>query len=249
MIDEPILVTRRLSVSFGAVRAVDCVTLECGEQLTGLIGPNGAGKTTLIDAITGFVPSMGTVIFNGREVSGWRPHRLARFGLRRTWQTGELFDDLSVRSNLEVACDTLSVRGVLKELVGSRSTSYAVEWAADIVGMRAYLDSSPRDLSQGERKLLSLARSLVASPTYLLLDEPAAGLDRSETAWLGERLRRIVESVPILLVDHDMSLVLTVCDLVHVLQSGRLIATGSPTEIRSNPEVVSAYLGSSERGS
>lgn len=239
------LSTSDLLVRFGAVVAVDHVSIECRTgELCGLIGPNGAGKTTLVDAITGFVPSSGAVEFDGQDVSNWAPHRLAQAGLRRTWQSLELFDDISVRANLDVACDSLSARGVIRDLIVRGGTDAGVDWVLELLGLTSYADRLPRELPQGRRKLLGIARALVAKPKLLLLDEPAAGLDRSETIWLGQQLRRLVDlGYAMLLIDHDMSLVLSVCDRVHVLHAGELIASGTPAAIRTDARVLTAYLG------
>jgi branched-chain amino acid transport system ATP-binding protein len=225
------LEVRGLAVRFGGVRAVDAVDLEVGQgQLVGLIGPNGAGKTTLIDALTGFVPATGTVRFAGRDLSGLAPHRRARAGLVRTWQSLELFDDLTVEENLSVAAADRS----------------AVSAALEVVDLAAEADRLPTELSQGQRKLVGVARALAARPALLCLDEPAAGLDSSESLELGERLRAIVATgVSILLVDHDMGLVLSVSDHLYVLEFGRVIAEGPPAEVRVNERVVAAYLGAS----
>jgi branched-chain amino acid transport system ATP-binding protein len=237
--------TDELSVRFGAVLAVDRVSIDCrAGELTGLIGPNGAGKTTLIDAITGFVSSKGSVRFDGADVTGWAPHRIAQAGLRRTWQSQELFDDITVRANLRVACGGTSVRHIAGDLVAPRAAESSIESTLEALGIATFGDYMPTDLPQGQRKLLGLARALVAKPKLLLLDEPAAGLDRSETRWLGALLRRLVGAgQSMLLIDHDMSLVLTACDRIHVLQSGQVIASGDPAAIRVSEDVLAAYLG------
>jgi branched-chain amino acid transport system ATP-binding protein len=214
-------------VSFGGVRALVDVDLDVPEgKLVGLIGPNGAGKTTFIDAITGFVRSRGTVELAGRDLSGLPPHERARSGLARTWQASELFDDLTVGEHVTV--------------VGQRETDETLA----IVGLESVVDKLPAQLSQGERKLVGVARAMAAAPSVICLDEPAAGLDTTESERLGHQLRQVVDGgTAMLLVDHDMGLVLSVCDVITVLEFGEVIATGTPEEVRRDRRVVEAYLG------
>jgi branched-chain amino acid transport system ATP-binding protein len=211
----------------------------------GLIGPNGAGKTTTIDAVTGFVPHRGSVRLDGRELSDLRPHERARAGIGRTWQSVELFDDLTVEENCQVAAAPASLRTTVTELVRpTRSVHESVTRSLDVVGLADDAGRLPTELSQGHRKLVGVARALAAGPRLLLLDEPAAGLDTAESTQLGERLRRVVDrGASALLVDHDMGLVLGICDRVYVLDFGKLIATGTPAAIREDERVVAAYLG------
>jgi branched-chain amino acid transport system ATP-binding protein len=245
-----VLSTRDISVSFGGVRAVIDVSLDVDPgQLVGLIGPNGAGKTTFIDAVTGFVPHRGAVSIDGTDVTGSPPHARARRGLARTWQGTELFDDLTVRENLTVAALHPTLVETVKELF-SRPVSRvdAVDEALERLSLGALADAMPGELTQGQRKMVSVARALSARPKLLLLDEPAAGLDAQESAELGHRLREVVDrGIPMLLVDHDMGLVLGISDQLVVIESGVVIGRGDPTEIRGNPRVVEAYLGASDR--
>jgi len=241
-----VLSTSGISVSFGGVRALVDVDLDVQEgQLLGLIGPNGAGKTTYIDAITGFVRCRGSVALNGRDVSSLPPHARAQLGLVRTWQSIELFDDLSVRENLAVASYRPTVWATMKEAVSRPvpSTS-AIDEALELLGLMADSDEMPSDLSQGRRKLVGVARALAAKPRLICLDEPAAGLDTNESVELGRHLREVVDAgTPILLVDHDMGLVLGISDYVVVLEFGRVIAQGVPEAVRRDQQVVAAYLG------
>lgn len=242
-----ILEAKGMSVSFGGVRALDNVDLSVEDgQLVGLIGPNGAGKTTFIDAITGFVPSRGSVSLDGRDLSRAAPHARARGGLARTWQSIELFDDLTVGENLAVSAERASLWATVRELIGGPAgENEAVRETLEVLGLDSMVDKSPADLPQGQRKLVGVARALAAKPRLLLLDEPAAGLDTSETTELGTRLRSVVDSgLAMLLIDHDMGLVLSICDYIYVLDFGKVIAEGPPQEIRTNPKVISAYLGS-----
>ena len=245
-----VLSARGVSVSFGGVRAVVDVDLDVEPgELVGLIGPNGAGKTTFIDAVTGFVPHDGTVSIDGVDVTGTPPHVRARRGLARTWQATELFDDLTVRENLTVAARHPTLAQTLTELFSrSRSRVDAVEAALERFALGDLAEALPSELTQGQRKILSVARAWAAQPKLLLLDEPAAGLDAGESAKLGRQMRALVDDgVPILLVDHDMGLVLGISDQLVVIEAGKVIGRGTPGEIRENPRVVEAYLGSTER--
>jgi branched-chain amino acid transport system ATP-binding protein len=238
-----------ITVSFGGVHALNGVDVTVGAgRLVGLIGPNGAGKTTFIDAVTGFVAADGRVELDGRDVSRLSAHARARAGLTRTWQNAELFDDLSVRENLAVAAHTPSWRGTLAELVGRRHVrSAAVDRAVALLGLEGMLDLAPDELTQGQRKLVGVARALVGDPRVLCLDEPAAGLDTDESEELGRHLRQIVDDgTPILLIDHDMGLVMGICDEIVVLEFGEVIASGPPEHVRADDKVIEAYLGSAE---
>jgi branched-chain amino acid transport system ATP-binding protein len=243
----PVLQATGVSVSFGGVHAVVDVDLEVGDgRIVGLIGPNGAGKTTFIDAISGFVRCGGRVELDGQELTGLPPHARARRGLARTWQSVELFDDLSVRENLLVASHRPSVWRTLKEVVSVPDDGQAeIASALELLGLEAITDEVPSELSQGQRKLVGIARALVAKPRLVCLDEPAAGLDTHESEELGRRLRSLVDAgQATLLVDHDMGLVLGICDEVVVLEFGKVIARGAPDAVRRNPQVIAAYLGS-----
>ena len=242
-----VLSARRISVSFGGVHAVINVDLDVEPgQLLGLIGPNGAGKTTFIDAISGFVPHSGSVELDGADVTSAAPHVRARLGLARTWQSIELFDDLSVRENLTVAARHPTIGATVKELFTRPiSRTEAVDDALELLSLGDLAELSPSELSQGQRKLVAVARAVAARPKLLCLDEPAAGLDAAESADLGRRLRHVVDAgTPILLIDHDMGLVLGISDQVVVLEFGCVIARGTPAEIRQNVDVITAYLGS-----
>ncbi|MRJ76116.1 ATP-binding cassette domain-containing protein [Aeromicrobium sp. SMF47] len=240
------LAARGIEVQFGGVRALRGVDLEVRPgQIVGLIGPNGAGKTTFVDAITGFVPCNGLIQVAGREVSHQRPHARVRAGLSRTWQGVELFDDLTVAENLAVAARSLSLRATVRDMIGRRSTDMAsiLETLED-VGIADLAHAFPTELSEGQRKLVGIARAFAARPRILCLDEPAAGLDTTESAHLGTQLRRLGDQgTPMLLIDHDISFVFGTCDHVVVLEFGQVIASGAPKVIRSDPRVIAAYLG------
>jgi branched-chain amino acid transport system ATP-binding protein len=242
----PVLETRALSVSFGGVRAVVDADLRIEPgQLVGLIGANGAGKTTFIDAISGFVSYRGDVLLDGRDLAGRPPHARAHLGLARTWQSIELFDDLTVRENIAVASHRLSPWTAVRELVSSGSTGTTqVDDALHIFELDGLTEAMPTELSQAHRKLVGVARALAAAPRLLCLDEPAAGLDAIESETLGRHLREIADrGTTMLLVDHDMGLVLSISDYVVVLEFGEVIAHGTPDAVRSDPKVISAYLG------
>jgi ABC-type branched-subunit amino acid transport system ATPase component/ABC-type branched-subunit amino acid transport system permease subunit len=220
--------TSGLSVRFGGVHALSDVSLEVKEgELVGLIGPNGAGKTTLIDAISGFVNYTGRAELSGADLGGLPPYERARRGLARTWQSTELFDDLNVTENLTVASRDGSVTDALSLV--------SMDWAAEAM---------PTQLSSGQRKLVGVARALVAKPAVVCLDEPAAGLDTVESEELGVCLRRLADQgQSMLLIEHDMGLVLGICDRVVVLEFGKVIADGAPEVVRRDARVIAAYLG------
>jgi branched-chain amino acid transport system ATP-binding protein len=245
-----LLETNSLTVRYGGLAANDDVDLKVEPgQLVGLIGPNGAGKTTFIDAITGFTAvSSGKVTFDGHDLEGLSPDRRAHLGLSRTFQSLELFEDLTVRDNLLVAAERPSWYSFLVDIFapgrGSKAFEARVDAALDALDIAYLEDRLPSDLSHGQRKLVGVARALAADAKLLLLDEPAAGLDTAESQQLGSHLRRFVdEGTTVFLIDHDMGLVLNVCDYIYVLDFGRIIAEGTSAEVRKDPAVIHAYLG------
>lgn len=247
-----LLEARGLTVSYGGLHANDSIDLDChAGKLIGLIGPNGAGKTTFIDAITGFTAvSAGTVTFDGVDLAGKSPDDRAKMGLTRTFQSLELFEDLSVRDNLMAAAEQPKWHSFLTDILlpGRNERPYVeqVEWALEIMKLGHLADTMPSDVSHGQRKLISVARALAAKPKLVLLDEPAAGLDTAESQLLGQHLREFLDhDMSLFLIDHDMGLVLNVCDYIYVLDFGKIIAHGTPAEVRSNPTVIAAYLGDS----
>lgn len=233
----PALVASNVAVRFGGVVAVDDVSFEVGRgHIFGVIGPNGAGKTTLLDAISGFNDGGGSLEVDGDRFDRLAPHERVRRGLGRTFQAIELYDDLSVAENVMVGLSAGRRRGV--------DATHMDEVFA-VLGLHDVRDRPAGELSQGQRQLVSVARAMVGAPTVLLLDEPAGGLDSNESRWLGDRLCALRDSgTTIVLVDHDMGLVLGVCDEICVLDFGRVIAQGPPEVVRSEPRVVEAYLGS-----
>ncbi|ADP82140.1 branched-chain amino acid ABC transporter permease/ATP-binding protein [Pseudofrankia inefficax] len=224
-----------LTVRYGGVLAVSDVSLRVSPgTVVGLIGPNGAGKTSVIDAITGFARAAGTVALDGTPIDGLASHARVHRGLARTFQSLDLYDDLTVAENVDAA------------MVG-RHRDRGHEALTGALGLLGIADRAERpagELSHGERQLVSIARGCATDPAVLLLDEPAAGLDTRESRWLGARIRAIADTgVGVLLVDHDVALVLEICDYIYVLDFGQIIAAGTPSEIRGSRAVADAYLG------
>ncbi|GAA1865868.1 branched-chain amino acid ABC transporter permease/ATP-binding protein [Pseudonocardia ailaonensis] len=244
------LSSRGTTVRYGGVVAVSDVDIDVrAGEIVGLIGPNGAGKTSFVDALTGFTRSTGEVTLVGERIDGRPAHERARSGLVRTWQAGELFEDLSVRDNVRVANETGNEAfGMLRDIVRpSTPPSAATERALTLMSLDDVADRKPSELSLPRQKAVGLARALAKEPQVLLLDEPAAGLDSTESVAFGEQLRRIAGTgVGCLLIDHDMHLVMSVCDRVYVIEFGKQIATGTPEEVRNDPRVLASYLGSQE---
>jgi branched-chain amino acid transport system ATP-binding protein len=243
------LTVRGATVRYGGVVAVSNVDIDVAPgEIVGLIGPNGAGKTSFIDGVLGFTPRSGEVTIGGHDVSRSRPHHIARLGLGRTWQSPDLFGDLTVGENIDVGNRPgRPLRTLLADVFGRRRPPDVPADLLDDFELAGRLSDVPSTLSLGQQKLLGVARALVNSPSVLLLDEPAAGLDTTESQQLGRHLRMLADrGLGMLLVDHDMDLVFGICDRVVVLQFGSVIATGTPSEVRSSPEVMAAYLGSPE---
>ncbi|MGP2441184.1 ABC transporter ATP-binding protein [Streptomyces sp. JW3] len=233
----PLLRVEEVSVSFGGRRALDAVSLtaEAG-RVTGLIGPNGAGKSTLFDVIGGLRrPRTGRVLLDGHDVTREGPARRARRGLSRTFQHLEPFGRLTVRDNLRVAAEFGP---------GRRHAAATADRVLARLDLTHLADAPAGTLPTGAARLVEVARSLVLAPKVLLLDEPAAGQDAEETDRFADLLRALAaEGTAVLLVEHDMSLVMTVCDEVHVLDLGRIVAGGPPETIRQDATVLAAYLG------
>ncbi len=229
---------RQVMVRFGGNVALDSVTLSAAPgSVTGLIGPNGAGKTTLFNVITGLLPpSGGQVLIEGTDVSKVRPSKRARLGMARTFQRLELFSLLSVRENVRVAVDI--------RRTGGNDAQGFVDHIIERIGLSDVADARVDSLSTGRARLVELGRALATKPKILLLDEPASGQDENETDAFGRLLQELArEGIAVVLVEHDMQLVMQVCDTIHVLDFGRIIAAGSPQEIQHDEAVLAAYLG------
>ena len=237
------LEVQEVTVQFGGHMVLDQASLhaETG-QITGLIGPNGAGKTTMFNVITGLLtPSGGQIRIGDRDVTGLRLHQRARIGLGRTFQQLELFSMLTVRENIRVAAD------IRKYWSRDKANCAALTEAIIArVGLGPVADARVTTLPTGQGRLVELGRALAARPSVILLDEPASGQDDIETARFGTLLRELAnDGATVVLVEHDMSLVMKVCDRVHVLDLGRIIAAGDPASVQADPAVLDAYLGTS----
>ena len=248
---------KNLSISFGGLKAVDdfSITIEKG-QLYGLIGPNGAGKTTIFNLLTGvYKPDGGRILLDGKDITGHKAIQINQAGIARTFQNIRLFKELSVLDNVKIGLHNQmsysTLTGILRlpkyRKVEAEMDEKAMELLKvfDLEREAGFLSSN---LPYGKQRKLEIARALATNPKLLLLDEPAAGMNPSETAELTETIRRIRDefNIAVLLIEHDMSLVMGICEGIAVLNFGRIIAKGTPDEIRNNPQVVEAYLGKKE---
>jgi branched-chain amino acid transport system ATP-binding protein len=226
---------------FEGLAALRDVTLELHRgEVVGLIGPNGAGKSTLVNVLTGFDrPTSGTVELEGRDVTRWKPNRRGRAGLARTFQHSHAFRALSVRENVEVAA-----LGVGTSAVEARRRARNL---LDLLGLGNNADAGADGLAQGDERRLGVARALATNPRFVLLDEPAAGLPEAEVSDFEGVVRTVRDDhgAGVLLIDHNMALIMGLCDRIHVLDQGRTLAEGTPGEIRANLDVAAAYLGES----
>ena len=233
------LKARGVSVSFGGVHAVVDVDLEVGPgQLVGLIGPNGAGKTTFMNAVSSFVHlTAGRVLLGGLQVTNWKPERLAKSGLVRTFQDVATFPALTVFENVEL--------GALGAGLSRRAARQRTRELLSRLGLRHLAELLASALPHGEERRVGIARAVACSPRFLLLDEPAAGLDDTESLQLAENIAEIRNDLGcgVLLVEHDMRIIFRVCERIQVLDYGKSIAVGTPDEVRRNKQVIAAYLG------
>lgn len=234
-----VLSTTKICVHFEGVKAVDEVDLEVPRgRITGLIGPNGAGKSTLFNAVSGFVPlTAGTVHCGAQDISGWSPTRIAQLGLVRTFQDTRIFKRLTILENVELGAMGSGLSGV--------KARKAAGDALELLGVSHLSDELAANVALGDERRAGIARAIATEPDFLLLDEPAAGLDDDETAALSGTIVVIRDALGcgVLLVEHDMSVIFGICDEIHVMDSGRTIAVGSPEQIRTNPAVIEAYFG------
>jgi branched-chain amino acid transport system ATP-binding protein len=230
-----------VSRSFEAVTALRDVTLELHRsEVVGLIGPNGAGKSTLVNVLTGFDrPTSGRIELEGRDVTRWSPSRRGREGLTRTFQHSHAFRALSVRENVEVAA--------LGSGASPREARKRTNELLERLGLVESADTQADSLPQGDERRLGVARALATNPRFVLLDEPAAGLPEAEIAELADAVSSVRDHLDagVLLIDHNMALIMAICDRIHVLDQGRTLAEGTPAEIRDNLDVAAAYLGES----
>ena len=247
MSTDALLRVRDMTVSFGGNRALSHVDLDAPEgAITGLIGPNGAGKTTLFNVITGLLaPSSGRVLLDGRDISRMETHKRARLGLARTFQRLELFTDLTVRDNLRVAAEIRNTWSLLGRRARHVDAASETERMLELVGLTAVADVEVSEIPTGTARVVEMGRALMTRPRILLLDEPASGQTDEETRAFERLLRRLVAAngLTIVLIEHDMGLVMDACDRIHVLDFGETIAVGSPAQIRVDPRVQEAYLG------
>ena len=230
-----------VSRSFAGVEALRGVTLELQQgEVVGLIGPNGAGKSTLVNLLSGFDrPTGGAVELDGRNVTSWPAHRRGRHGLARTFQHSHAFRALSLRENVEVAA--------LGSGTSARGAARRADELLGLLGLARYADSPASALAHGDERRLGVARALAGSPRFVLMDEPAAGLPEAEVPDFAAVVRSVRDdhAAGVLLIDHNMALIMDVCDRIHVLDQGLTLAEGTPVEIRSNLDVAAAYLGES----
>ena len=251
---RPILNCVNLGVAFGGLKAVDDFNLMIGRtEIAGLIGPNGAGKTTVFNLLTKvYQPTHGTILLDGRDTHDMSTAQVNRAGIARTFQNIRLFDNLTVEENVTAAMDSQMkysmVSGILRLPGFWKEEKIAHERALELLSlfhMEDVANVKAGSLPYGAQRRLEIVRALATNPSLLLLDEPAAGMNPSETAELMENIRKIRDTfqIAILLIEHDMNLVMNICEGICVLNFGRVIAKGSPEEIQSNPVVIEAYLG------
>ena len=245
-----LLQTDEVSVRFGGIQALSDVSIEAeAGRITGLIGPNGAGKTTLFNVISGLqAPTHGRVLLDDNDVTGKSVHRRARLGLARTFQRLEVFGSLTVKDNVRVAVE---LRRRFSRFSGEHQERTDAEARTlellELCQIRHLANQRADTLSTGQARLTELARALASEPRLLLLDEPGSGLDSSESEGFGQLLQDLAAGgLGVLMVEHDMDLVMKVCTRIHVLDFGKKIAEGTPEEIRTDPQVQAAYLGSED---
>ena len=251
---KPLLLLDNVTVQFGGLKAVSDVTFHVGErELFGLIGPNGAGKTTIFNAVTGvYHPTAGRITFDGQAVTGQRPYAITARGIARTFQNIRLFGSMTVFDNVRCACNMHLNHGISHALWRGKSFRHGEEKTAahvmellEIFHLEKFRDEPAKSLSYGDQRRLEIVRALATHPKLLLLDEPAAGMNPTEKTELAKLIRFLRDKfqISILLVEHDMPLVMEICERIAVLDYGIKIAEGTPEEIRKNKKVIAAYLG------
>ena len=237
-----------LTVRYGAVVAVDEISIDVSPgEVVGLIGPNGAGKTTLMDAVSGFTPYRGSVLLDDNQIDGWPAHRRAAAGLVRSFQSLELFPEMTVLENLQVPQDRLGGWGTVIELLRPAKTVLPPVTMAAVhdFGLAPILERSPDEISYGQRRLVAIARAVAAQPSILLLDEPVSGLTERESEEFVHLVRRLADAwgMAVLVIEHDMGFVMSICDRITVIDFGKHVCEGTPAEVRVNPAAIAAYLG------
>lgn len=251
---KTLLKAENISVEFGGLVAVENFNIEMGEmELVGLIGPNGAGKTTVFNLLTGvYKPTAGKIYVNEKDVTGKKPEQIVAEGVTRTFQNIRLFKKMTVLENVKVACNHHMKYSVLSGVLRSKTyweeEKEAEELAMSILevfGMTHLAENIAENLPYGQQRKLEIARAMATNPSVLLLDEPAAGMNPTETAELMDTIALMRDKfrISILLIEHDMSLVMGICERIIVLNYGHMLAEGTPAEVTSNPQVVAAYLG------
>ena len=250
----PILETHHLGIDFGGLTAVDEFSITVGRtEISGLIGPNGAGKTTVFNLLTNvYQPTRGTIMLDGKPTAGKNTAQVNRMGIARTFQNIRLFSNMSVLDNVKVGLHNSVKEGFFASVTHSlgygKAEKKANERALELLDFFSMADTANADagsLPYGAQRRLEIVRALATNPGIILLDEPAAGMNPSETAELMENIKRIRDNfhIAVMLIEHDMQLVMNICEGICVLDHGKIIAKGSPEEIKSNPAVIEAYLG------